>query len=103
MAYHKLRMEWWEKEYAEACNKAKASGVEIRQYDVTGGSRAELVLDATLQKRINECHSKRMSHKDLADQMSISAAMYASQADRSYELDGEDVQYFRMAGGPREE
>jgi hypothetical protein len=44
-----------------------------------------------------------MSHKDLADQMSISAAMYASQADRSYELDGEDVQYFRMAGGPREE
>jgi len=102
--YHTMRARWWDDEYNRAAEEAKAKGVEIRHYAVTGGNRAQVVIDASLQHRIEESASKRSKHQQSADRFRVEAAAYASQpAATAYALDGEDVMYFRLAGGVRED
>ncbi len=101
-AYHTERVAWWGGEFETAMATAKEKGVEIRAYDVTGGKRAEIVIDPGLNRRIQEASSKRDEHHRQADRFTIEAAAYGSQpVGREYELDAADVVYFRLAGGPR--
>ena len=103
-AYHTKRAVWWDGEYNKAAEEAKAKGVEIRHYAVTGGNRAQVVIDPTLQGRIEESSSKRSKHQQSAERFTVEAAAYGSQpAATAYALDGEDVMYFRLAGGTRED
>lgn len=99
--YHTQRFQWWTGEYALAVVKAKAAGVEIREHDVTGGKRAEVVLDPSVSARLSECTNKVASHRAAADRFQIEAAAYGTQPGRSYELQPDDVIYFRLAGSPR--
>lgn len=100
--YHSGRLEWWKKDQEVAIAKAKESGVEVREYDGTGGKRVDMVLDPTLQSRLSECANKINSHRTAADKFQIESACYGTQPERSYELHPDDVIYFRLAGGPRE-
>ena len=100
--YHDDRADWWEEAYATAIVDAKAKGVQIREYDVTGGKRADIIIDPSVQGRVTESQMKRQSHRKRADDFQIEAATYGSQSDRMYELDGDDVMHFRLAGGERE-
>lgn len=101
--YHKGRVAWWKTEQDKAIVLAKAAGVEVREHDVTGGENVQVVIDPTVQSRLNECASKISSHRRLADDFTIQAACYATQSAVFYDLDPDDVNYFRLAGGPREE
>jgi hypothetical protein len=111
--YHEQRLAYWKAEYESAVAKAKAAesavakakaaGLQVREYDVTGGKRAEMVIDPALQGRIRESTNKVHSHRIAAEHLRVEASSYATQGDRQYELDGEDVVYFRLAGGPRGE
>jgi hypothetical protein len=100
--YHAKRATWWNDEYEKAAVEAKAKGVEVKHYAVTGGTRAQVVFDPTLQGRLDETYSKRAQHQRESDQFKIEAAAYGTQADRVYELDTEDVMHFRLAGGERD-
>jgi hypothetical protein len=101
-SYHCERMAWWKKEQDVAITKARSAGVEVREYDGTGGKSVQVVLDPTLSSRLSECASKINSHRAAADRFQIEAACYSTQADRMYELHPDDVVYFRLAGGPRD-
>lgn len=101
--YRAKRAEWWASEFDKAVSAAKEKGIEVREYPVTGGMQAHMAIDATLQERINICISKRASHKAAADRFAIESAAYATQPEREYELDPDDVVYFRLAGGGRED
>jgi hypothetical protein len=101
-AYHKERVTWWKAEQEVAIKKAKEAGVEVREYDYTGGKGVQVVLDPSLASRLHECAQKITSHQKAADEFQIQSACYGSQADRTYELHPDDVIYFRLAGGPRE-
>lgn len=107
--YHEQRVLWWQVEYNTAVKEAQEKGVEVREYEATGGKQAQLVIDPTLQARINQCVSKINAHKALADRFKIEAAAYGSQGPDSsglppaYDLDPDDVVYFRLAGGSRDE
>lgn len=104
--YHEQRVTWWRIEYDKAVEAAKAKGIEVREYDVTGGKQAQLVIDPGLSARISQCTSKIASHQAAADRFKIEAAAYGSQSDPlagAYKLDPDDVVYFRLAGGPRDE
>jgi hypothetical protein len=96
--YHGVRLAWWTAEQDKATRAAKEKGIEIREYDVTGGKRAEMVIDATLQGRLTECANKIYAHRKAAEQFRIEAGAYAANPTRVYELDPEDVVYFRLAG-----
>lgn len=102
--YHDERAAWWNGEYEKAAVLAKEKGVEIRHYPVTGGNRAQVVVDTTLSNRLEEAARKRSDHQQKAERYKVDSAVYASQpAEEPYQLDGDDVMYFRLAGGQREE
>jgi hypothetical protein len=102
--YHKTRADWWETEYRTAVEAAKTAGLRVEMFKVTGGERAQMVIDPSLQSRINECTAKRELHQKLAEQLTIEAASYETQPGaREYTLDHEDIAHFRLAGGAREE
>lgn len=101
--YHADRITFWKDEQQKAIAKAKAAGVEIREYEVTGGKRVDVVLDPTVATRLGECANKITSHRTAADRFQIEAAAYGTQSERMYELQPDDVVYFRLAGGKRED
>jgi len=100
--YHDGRLTYWKEAQELAIKKAKDAGVDIREYDVTGGKRVEMVIDPTLTTRLNECASKVQSHRAAADKFKIEAECYGTQEGRVYELHPDDVVYFRLAGGSRD-
>lgn len=97
--YHERRIEWWKNEQQQAIETAKAKGVEVRELPVTGGTRVDVVIDPSVQMRLNECASKINQHQAAADRFNIEALAYGTQPDRVYELQPDDVVYFRMVGG----
>ncbi len=102
--YHVQRTAFWKEEQKKAIAKAKEAGVEIREYDVTGGTNVEVVLDPSVSNRLQQCANKIRSHQGEADRFQIEADAYGSQmAEKYYEVDPDDVVYFRLAGGPRED
>jgi hypothetical protein len=102
--FHAKRQAWWNAEYQKAATEAKEKGVEVRAYAVSGGERAEMVIDPALQTRINECYGKRLQHQTAADQFRMEAAAYGSQlTTKVYDVDTDDVQHWRLAGGERQE
>lgn len=101
--HHAKRAAWWNTEYEKALAHAKELGVQVREYDVTGGKRAEVCLDPSVSTRINEAAQKRMDHQKRAETLALEAEAYDTQKDRVFELDSDDVQHFRLVGGPREE
>lgn len=102
--YHDQRAAWWNGEYEKAVADAQKAGLRIEKFKVTGGERAQMVVDPTLQGRISECEQKRAGHQKLAETLTVEAASYATQPKgMPYALDNEDIQHFRLAGGPRED
>jgi hypothetical protein len=63
----------------------------------------QVVLDPTVDARLHECATKIASHRKAADDFQIQAAAYGTQPTRAYDLHPDDILYFRLAGGPREE
>jgi hypothetical protein len=101
--YHRERVAFWQIEQDRAAERARAAGVDVREYAVTGGKRVQMVVDPDIQTRLNEAGSKIDSHRAASDKFKIEADCYGTQPDRSYELHPDDVIYFRLAGGPRED
>jgi len=99
--YHTERVTYWKAEQEKAITQARAAGIEIREQDVTGGKRVDVVIDPTVGIRLQECANKIASHQQAADRFQIEAAAYGTQPDRSYELEPDDIIYFRLAGGQR--
>ena len=74
----------------------------VREFDVTGGKKVEVVIDRTITKRLSECASNIDNHRRWANRFRIEADAYGTQPPgREYDLDPEDVVYFRLAGGAR--
>ncbi len=101
--YHHARVGFWKAEQEKAIVKAKEAGVEIREHDVTGGKSVEVVVDPTVSNRLTVCANKIRTHQEAADRFVIEADAYDSQNTRVYDLDPDDVVYFRLAGGDRED
>lgn len=94
---HLLRSSFWEDQYQIAINTAKEKGFEVREYDITGGKRADLVVDTTLQSRVTECYNKRNEHRKLAEEYSQWTGVFASQDPTLLlDLDATDILYFGL-------
>jgi hypothetical protein len=99
--YHAGRVAYWKAEQEKAIVAAKAAGFEVKEYDVTGGKQVNVVVNPEVTNRLSVCASKISEHRKAADTFQIEAATYGTQPERSYELQPDDVIYFRLAGGPR--
>jgi hypothetical protein len=101
--YHRERLIFWRTEQDKAIEEAKGLGVEVREQAVTGGKRVIMVVNPAIQERLNLAGSKIDMHRLAADRFQIEADAYGTQPTRTYELHPDDVVYFRLAGGPRED
>jgi hypothetical protein len=97
--YHERRLSFWKEEHTKAIELARTATVEVREYAVTGGSQAQIVIDQERANRVGQCASKIASHRTSAERFAIEGAAYATQADRAFELDPDDVTYFGIVGG----
>lgn len=98
--HHSGRIEFWEKEKQDVLTAIRESGIDIREHEITGGQRAEVVIDPTHQKRLNECQSKITSHKGTLEDFEGWAQVLHSrvmQSDaRVLNLDHQDILYFGL-------
>lgn len=95
--HHLERAEWWAKERAKAETAIKESGIEIRENEYTGGAKVEVLVDATLGKRLAECNKKIGYHTHMVDVfMRWQSATKRWAADHVEELDIDDVEFFGL-------
>lgn len=103
--YHEVRHNWWTEEYRAAVARVKATAsVEIKTFLVTGGERADVVVnygDPAAYKRMGEAFQKIQEHRQAAGRYRSDAHIYNTQGERTYELDADDVAYFRLGGEAR--
>lgn len=93
--YHEGRLSFWKDEQKKAAAKAKDAGVEIREYEVTGGVNVDVVVDPSVVNRLNECKNKIRRHQEKIEEYTQEAAAYGSQPPGTlYTLDPEDVVHF---------
>ena len=98
LRHHTERREWWDTEYRKAAEGAKAAGVEVREYDVTGGKNAQMVIDPSWQNRLNECSQKREAHRKRAEEYAQWVAVLASQSQgNTLDVQLDDALYFGVA------
>lgn len=106
-AYHETRLAYWKAELEKSMEQVKATAkIKIKEQNVTGGTRLELVIDYGDQSacyRMNESQQKIERHRQAAERFRSDAMVYGSQNTRTYDLDAEDVHHFRLSGKPREE
>lgn len=102
-AYRWDRVDHWQVEHEAAIAAAEGAMATIQRIPATGGDQVRLGIDMTLADRINTAEWKRANHRQAADRYLIDAATYGSNPKANFELDGDDVMYFRLGGGAREE
>jgi hypothetical protein len=99
-AYHRRREDFWTDERQEALTAIQETGVDVREFDVTGGKKAQVVIDPTLSERLNECQAKLATHQDQAEKYEGWTHVLRATVDRgdavTLKLDHEDVRYFGL-------
>lgn len=95
--HHRDRIEWWESERDTTIEQLREKGIEVRERQVTGMERHELVGDPELVKRLGECDSKIRTHtdkRDLFEQWKAVVSLHP--ADRQLSLSTRDAIFFEM-------
>src|SRR5574340_1262485 len=64
ITYHSGRLDFWAKELEIAKENLKSASTEIKEFPVTGGTRLQVVVDPTWERRTNECQFKVEMHRN---------------------------------------
>lgn len=100
--YHKKRLEIWETKKTETMEKVKSSGLTIHEgvmgsaYNNTNTMMpgATVMVDATLQKDLNECTSKITAHRGLVNEYSSWLQFLDSNPEARLKLKQQDWMFF---------
>jgi histidinol-phosphate/aromatic aminotransferase/cobyric acid decarboxylase-like protein len=76
--YHEERRSWWEREREDVLAELKRAGLEVTEYEVTGGQRHDVQFDPKLTKRLSEAGSKIGTHQREADRFAMFATVLAA-------------------------
>lgn len=103
--YHRAREVHWRGLYAEAVAQVKGTAsIKVSEIDVTGGKQAHVTVeygDPAAYRLMGLAFEKMQSHRRDAERYETDYRVYATQGDRTYELSGDDVHYFRLGGEQR--
>jgi hypothetical protein len=100
--FHAGRLEFWQKKQAETMERIKSDGLQVQTSlaganysNVNRGFGAQVVVDATLQRDLDECETKIHEHRSKADTYRGWVEVLAAQrGDVTLELDHEDYLFF---------
>ena len=106
--YHEDRISYWDEEFENAKTRViETAELEVKELPVTGGKRVDLSInygDPAAYRRMQEAGQKIDRHREAAEKFRSDEKVYGSQdEERTYELSADDVHYFRLGGGRREE
>lgn len=94
--HHQERRYFWENELTIAEDTLRATGVDFRESQITGGQRIDLVLDPQKQARVQECRNKVDEHKKLEEEYETYARAFQLNPDVNLELDVSDMRFFEL-------
>jgi len=99
--FHRTRAAEWQVTYDAALEELKSQGIDVRQYDITGGQRVELVGDPSLLNRVNEAQGKVKSHGADAEKFdrwarAFMVTLEQPAGDFSLPLNADDLEYFNL-------
>jgi hypothetical protein len=102
LTFHLGRHEFWEKKKAETLQRIKAGGIDVQESlaganysNVARGFEAQIVVDPTLQRDLDECANKIREHDTKARKYSCWVEVLLAQpAESRLELDHDDHLFF---------
>jgi hypothetical protein len=95
--YHEERTTWWERERTDVLAELKRAGLEITEFEVTGGQRHDVQFDPKLTKRLSEASSKIQTHRREAERYAMFETVLMAHDQQTLELHPDDVDYFGLA------
>lgn len=112
--YHRDRLDHWIERRDRALHVAKASvGVTFTEHEVTGdrlGAVDKMIGvqidygDGVAWEEYELAYQKVKQHRAAVERFVVEAETYGTQAPgRVYELDADDIRYFRLGGQPRDD
>jgi len=98
LAYHEKRIEFWRTEREKSVTAIKAAGLQVREYEVTGGKDTQVVADPSLQQRLSQCTGKIREHLAKIKEYRQWVAVLETQGqDDRIDLHMDDALYFGVA------
>lgn len=105
--YHAERIGHWQERAEKALAIVKETiGAKVVEQAVTGGQKMSVVVDYGNPEAWREYQlavHKIEVHRDAKERFSQDAITYGTQATTMFELDRDDVRWFRLGGEPRED
>lgn len=93
--YHNGRADWWKGERTEAERNLREHGIDVKHFEITGGTQAQAQLDPSLAQRLTQSEGKMRGHQKSAQEFDRWAiALSKRQADDTIDLDKADFDYF---------
>lgn len=106
-AYHRTRLACWQDELRTATDRVQeTASIKIEEQPITGGFRPVVSVDygdPAAHARMQDAYGKVQSHREAAERFETDATVYGTQQGRVYELATDDVHYYRLGGGNRED
>lgn len=93
--YHIDRQDWWENEAAVTRDKIGEDGLQVREQQITGGIRHDVVIDPTLSARLSECESKISGHRSRVETLG-SWLDFLRASERTLILTASDADFFEI-------
>lgn len=103
VGYHRALEKRWADEQKQVHAQLKEKGVEIREYQVTGGTNVVPVLDQPLLARYGELGQKIASHRKSAEEYEQWQQIMRHQPETMFALHWDDVLFFGIGKEPKQE
>lgn len=94
--YHEARLLFWETAKAAAEVELRASGISLRDYEVSGGKRIEAQIDRALENRFNEVTERATSHQFRMGEYERYIRAFTASGNKVFELTIDDMNYFGL-------
>jgi hypothetical protein len=94
--YHRERLDWWTKEQDYTVEEVRGKGIVLHEQPMTGGYRAQVLIDPTYQQRLDECAAKVQEHRRELEVYEMYLRAFQLNRDDLLQLDAEDLRYFGL-------
>lgn len=95
-AYHRQRLTWWAEEAETVKSKIGEDGLQVREQQITGGVRHDVVIDPTLSARLGECEQKQRGHRARAEALEGFDTFLEQKTGQQVTLLPADVEFFEI-------
>ncbi len=94
--HHDARLEYWRAELESAKAAYREAGIQIREHQVTGGTRLSGVIDTEREQWMNKCQEKVRAHESRAGEYGRWLRGFEVNSGMFFDLDPDDIAFFGL-------